>query len=127
MLIGEVRHPVTQGRHRSAGRPSSLLARFANAPAIRRSTLIGGPKPHSKNTGCTVWFAGDRLAIMGEAWEIRNSIQPKLLCEELLRSLRESLAHLDGLRMVDPDDAAIVALKQSICDQIQDLEQRICS
>jgi hypothetical protein len=64
---------------------------------------------------------------MGEAWEIRNSIQPKLLCEELLRSLRESLAHLDGLRMVDPDDAAIVGLKQSICDQIQDLEQRICS
>jgi hypothetical protein len=80
-----------------------------------------------QNTGCTVWFPGDRLAIMGEAWEIRNSIQPKLLCEELLRSLRESLAHLDGLRMVDPDDATIVALKQSIRNQIQDLEQRIYS
>jgi len=64
---------------------------------------------------------------MGEAWEIRNSIQPKLLCEELLRSLRESLAHLDGLRMVDPDDATIVALKQSIRNQIEDLEQRIYS
>ena len=64
---------------------------------------------------------------MGEAWEIRNSIQQKLLCEELLRSLRESLAHLDGLRMVDPDDATIVALKRSIRNQIQDLEQRIYS
>lgn len=70
---------------------------------------------------------GDRLAIMGEAWEIRNLIQPKLLCEELLRSLRESLAHLDGLRMVDPDDATIVALKRSIRNQIQELEQRIHS
>jgi len=64
---------------------------------------------------------------MGEAWEIRNSIQPKLLCEELLRSLRESLAHLDGLRMVDADDATIAALKQSIRNQIEDLEQRIYS
>jgi len=64
---------------------------------------------------------------MAEAWEIGNSIQPKLLCEELLRSLRESLAHLDGLRMVDPDDATVVALKQSIRNQIEDLEQRIYS
>jgi hypothetical protein len=64
---------------------------------------------------------------MGEAWEIRKSIQRKLLCEGLLRSLRESLAHLDGLRMVDPDDATIVALKQSIRNQIQDLEQRMYS
>jgi len=34
---------------------------------------------------------------------------------------------LDGLRMVDPDDATIVALKRSIRNQIQDLEQRIYS
>jgi len=62
--------------------------------------------------------------MIGEAREIRHSIQPKPLREELLRSLRESLAHLDGLCMVDSDDPEIVTLKQSIRDQIQELEQR---
>lgn len=62
--------------------------------------------------------------MIGEAWEIRDSIQPKPLSEELLRSLRESLAHLDSLRMVHPDNPEISALKQSIREHIQELEQR---
>jgi hypothetical protein len=62
--------------------------------------------------------------MIGEAWEIRDSIQPKPVSEEILRSLRESLAHLDSLRMVDPNNPEVSALKQSIRDQIQELEQR---
>jgi hypothetical protein len=127
MLLGEVRHPVVLGRQscRTEVLEEQVLfsARFANAPPIKAQHTHRRPKPHSKNTGCTVWFHGDRLAIMGEAWEIRNSIHPKPLCEELLHSLRESLADLESLHMAD---ARILALKQSIRYQIQDLEQRIC-
>jgi hypothetical protein len=61
--------------------------------------------------------------MIGKAWEIRDSIHPKRLTEELLRSLRESLAHLDSLRMVNPDNPEVSALKQSIREDIQELEQ----
>jgi hypothetical protein len=65
-----------------------------------------------------------RPAMMCEAREIRDSIHPKPLTEELLRSLRESLAHLEGLRMVNADSPEIVALKRSIHTHIRELEQR---
>jgi hypothetical protein len=47
----------------------------------------------------------------------------KFLAEEILRSLRESLAHLDSLHMIDSDGPEVAALKQRIREQIRELEQ----